>query len=109
MRVLTFIAAVAALSLTGSIAARAEVVNDIWVGPSPDPTQPPLIQSYPISNLCPAPRQPVILGGVIWCDIPTAGTYYDPQAHSPRKARLHRAAPLPRPWTPEGEKGVIWR
>ena len=27
----------------------------------------------------------------------------------PRKARLHRAAPLPRPWTPEGEKGVIWR
>ncbi|KAA8607174.1 hypothetical protein AL036_11695 [Salipiger aestuarii] len=71
----------------------------------------PLVQAWPQGNYCPGGKQPVILGGVICCGIPTAGAYYDP---APSR-RVYRAKPavrksyLPRAYAPVGEKGVVYQ
>lgn len=63
----------------------------------------------PAANHCSAGRQPVILGGVISCGVPTAGPYSTPSAPAPRAGRGSDQDHLPRVYATEGEKGVVWR
>lgn len=104
MRAFTFLAAAAALSLSAS---QALAWDDAYRGDATaDPSRQPLIQAYPAANYCPAGKQPVIVGGVIFCGVPTAGVYYDP-APRPRRVVSTRDSYLPRAYAPEGEKGVV--
>ncbi|EPX79659.1 hypothetical protein [Salipiger mucosus] len=107
MRTSVFFGALAALTVSAS---GALAWNDAYTGDATaDPSRQPLVQAYPAANYCPAGKQPVILGGVICCGVPNAGTYYNPV--SVRKA-APRPAPatsyMPRPYAPVGEKGVAY-
>lgn len=109
MRAATFLATAVALTLSAS---GAFAWNDAYTGDATaDTSRQPLVQAWPQGNYCPAGKQPVILGGVICCGVPTAGAYYDP---SPAM-RGHKAKPgvrktyLPRAYAPVGEKGVVYQ
>lgn len=109
MRAATFLAAFAALTVSAS---GAFAWNDAYTGDATaDLSRQPLVQGWPQGNYCPAGKQPVILGGVICCGVPTAGMYYDPQparrVHSPRPAV--RESYMPRAYAPVGEKGVVYQ
>ncbi|GGG73681.1 hypothetical protein GCM10011415_22530 [Salipiger pallidus] len=111
MRATAFLAAAAAFTLTAS---QAFAWNDMYRGDATsDVTRQPLVQAYPAANYCPGGLEPVINGGVIYCGTPTAGTYYNPADHLPRKARgatraAHRSY-MPQPYAPVGEKGVVYQ
>ncbi len=104
MRAFTFLAVAAALTISAS---QALAWDDAYKGDATaDPSRQPLIQAYPAANYCPAGKQPVIVGGVIYCGVPTAGTYYDPVSR-PRVTVATQNRYLPRAYAPEGEKGVV--
>jgi len=104
MRAFTFLAAAAALSISAS---HALAWDDAYKGDgTADASRQPLIQAYPAANYCPAGKQPVIVGGVICCGVPTAGTYYNPVS-APRPVVAMQKSYLPRAYAPEGEKGVV--
>ncbi|MCA0961530.1 hypothetical protein [Salipiger bermudensis] len=99
MRAFTFLAAAAALSLSAS---QALAWDDAYKGDATaDASRQPLIQAYPAANYCPSGKQPVIVGGVIFCGVPTAGTYYDPVS-SPRTIVATQSRYLPRAYNPDG-------
>ncbi|WP_417723446.1 hypothetical protein [Salipiger sp.] len=63
-----------------------------------DPAREPLVQAYPAANYCPAGRQPVISGGVIYCGVPTDASGLAPEpAPAPAPRRVFRAATPPPP------------
>ena len=105
MRAFTFLAAVAtALSMSAS---QALAWDDAYKGDATaDASRQPLIQAYPAANYCPAGKQPVIVGAVIYCGVPTAGTYYNPVS-APRRVVSTQNSYLPRAYTPKGENGVV--
>jgi len=43
----------------------------------------PLIYAYPTANYCPQGLQPVTIGGVICCGVPTAHGYHQPVHRKP--------------------------
>jgi len=107
MRAFTMFAAAAALAISAS---QALAWNDACTGDATaDLSGQPLIRAYPVANHCPAGRQPVIMGGVISCGVPTAGPYSTPSDPAPRAGWGSDQDHLPRADAPEGEKGVVWR
>lgn len=99
MRAFTFLAAAAALSISAS---QALAWDDAYQGDATaDASRQPLIQAYPAANYCPGGKQPVIVGGVIFCGVPTAGTYYDPVS-APRTIVATQSSYLPRAYDPDG-------
>ena len=103
---MTGFAAAAALAVSAS---QAPARNDAHTGDATaDLSRQPLIQACPAANDCPAGRQPVIVGGVISCGLPTAGPYSTPSDHAPRAGRGSDRGDLPQACAPEGEKGVVW-
>ncbi|APZ53700.1 hypothetical protein [Salipiger abyssi] len=109
MRASVFLAAAAALSISAS---QAMAWGDMYMGDATaDPSRQPLVQAYPSANYCPAGKQPVIIGGVICCGVPTAGTYYNPASYA--RKTIKKSAPaksyMPRAYAPEGEKGVVYK
>jgi len=107
MRAFTMFAATAALAI---FASRALACNDAYTGDATaDLRRQPLIQAYPAANHCSAGRQPVIVGGVISCGVPTADPYSTPSAPAPRAGRGSDQDHLPRVYAKEGEKGVVGR
>ncbi|MCR8550367.1 hypothetical protein M4578_21300 [Salipiger sp. P9] len=109
MRATCFLAAAAALTISAS---QALAWGDMYMGDTTgDPYQEPLVQAYPAPNYCPAGKQPVIVGGVICCGVPTAGTYYNPVS-KPKpavKKVVKTKTYLPRAYAPVGEKGVVYK
>ncbi|MBU2962501.1 hypothetical protein KO516_17070 [Citreicella sp. C3M06] len=106
MRAMTFLGALAAVTVGAS---GAFAWGDAYTGDATsDLSRQPLVQAWPQGSHCPAGKQPVIVGGAIFCGIPTAGRYYDPQplraSHAPKPAAK---AYLPRAYAPAGEKGVV--
>ena len=107
MRVFTMFAAAAALAMSAS---QAMAWNDADTDDATaDLSRQPLIQAYPAANHCSAGRQPVIAGGVISCDVPTAGPYPPPPDPAPRAGWGSDQDHLPRADAAEREKGVVWR
>lgn len=109
MRFSTILAATAALTMTAS---QALAWGDMYMGDATaDPGRQPLIQAYPAANYCPSGKRPVIVGGVICCGVPTAGTYYNPADYMPVK-RVKKTVThsyMPRAYAPVGEKGVVYK
>ncbi|MBR9841289.1 MAG: hypothetical protein GYB50_25915 [Rhodobacteraceae bacterium] len=100
----------AATAAHAIFASRALACNDAYTGDATaDLSGQPLIRAYPVANDCPAGRQPVILGGVISCGVPTAGPYSTLSAAAPRAGGGSDQDHLPRVYATEGEKGVVWR
>ncbi|MAU43735.1 MAG: hypothetical protein CMP09_02630 [Yangia sp.] len=99
-------AAAAALAISAS---QAPARNDAHTSDATaDLSRQPLIQACTVANDCPAGRQPVIVGGVISCGIPTAGPHSTPSDHALGAGRGSDRGDLPRACAPEGEKGVVW-
>ncbi len=94
MRVFTMFAAAAALAMSAS---QALAWNDACTGDATaDLSRQPLIRADPAANDCAAGRQPVILGGMISCGVPTAGAYYAPP-RGPAGAPIKTICPGPTP------------
>lgn len=109
MRVSTFLAAVAALTISTS---QAFAWGDMYTGDATaDLSRQPLVQSYPAANYCPPGKQPVIVGGELCCGVPNAGPYYNPVAsHAPKKKHtVTKTRYMPRAYAPVGEKGVVYK
>ncbi|WP_121630588.1 hypothetical protein [Tropicibacter alexandrii] len=100
MRNMFRMAAAASLCLAGS---SAFAWGDMYMGDGTnDPNSNFLVHSYNATNYCPQGLQPVLAGGVICCGVPNAGHYVD------RPGKAHYK-PTKRYYTPEGEKGVVYR
>ncbi|WP_353475306.1 hypothetical protein PVT71_17290 [Salipiger sp. H15] len=109
MQGFSVIAAAAALVISGSAAGAGSegYPGDMYMPGSAGfvsgaSDAPPLIQSYPAPGVCAKGTQPVILGGQIWCGVPTGGSYADPAAHGARGITATQGAPLPRAYAPAG-------
>ncbi|MCT4607755.1 MAG: hypothetical protein N4A70_00955 [Pelagimonas sp.] len=104
MRLILKMAAVAALSVSGT---AAFAWGDMYMGDATNnPNSNMMVHSYGGENYCPAGLQPVYVGGMICCGTPNAGPYINRSGgHKKVKRKMSR----PAAYAPVGAKGVVYR